>query len=143
MTASRKTRAVNRSALDHSKKPGKSRTAGSVGPTTGARKITRPSKSGPSKTAASGRRWSKRVMEQSDAMDLQAGVFTLKSPAAIARSLKKSAESSARRKSSPFRSAMSMLNFEINRAGTNLTRERLTALNKAKLELRKAFNRAT
>ncbi|MGH9524971.1 MAG: DUF3175 domain-containing protein [Terriglobales bacterium] len=92
------------------------------------------------KSSAS-RKWSKRVMEHSDAMDLQSGVFKLKSPLAIARSLKKSAEASERRKSSPFRSAMSMLTFEINRAGKNLSPERLRVLNRAKAELRKAFGR--
>jgi hypothetical protein len=87
-------------------------------------------------------KWSKQVMERSDAMDLKAGVFKLKSPRAIARSLKKSSEESKRRKSTPFRSAMSMLNFEINRAGKNLSAERLQVLNQAKIELRKAFGRA-
>jgi hypothetical protein len=80
-------------------------------------------------------------MEHSDAMDLRAGVFKLKSARAIARSLKKSSEASKRRKSPPFRSAMSMLNFEINRAGKNLSQERLHVLNQAKTELRKAFGR--
>jgi hypothetical protein len=87
------------------------------------------------------RKWSKRVTEHSDAMDLKSGVFRLKSARAIARSLKRSAQASARRKSSPFRSAMSMLNFEINRAGKNLSQERLEVLNRAKDELRKAFGR--
>jgi hypothetical protein len=81
-------------------------------------------------------------MEHSDAMDLQSGVFKLKSARAIARSLKKSSEESERRKSSPFRSAMSMLNFEINRAGKNLSPARLHVLNQAKGELRKAFGRS-
>jgi Protein of unknown function (DUF3175) len=94
----------------------------------------------PRKAASSGR-WSKRVMEHSDAMDLRTGVFKLKSARAIARSLKKSSEASDRRKSSPFRSAMSMLNFEINRAGKNLSPERLQVLNRAKVELRKVFDR--
>ena len=84
-------------------------------------------------------KWSKRVMEHSDALDLQSGIFKLKSARAIARSLKKSSEASERRKSSPFRSAMSMLNFEINRAGKNLSQERLHVLSEAKVELRKAF----
>jgi hypothetical protein len=74
-------------------------------------------------------------------MDLRAGVFKLKSARAIADSLKKSSEASRRRKSSPFRSAMSMLNFEINRAGRNLSKDRLRVLNRAKGELRKAFGR--
>ena len=81
-------------------------------------------------------------MEESDAMDLRAGVFKLKSARAIARSLKKSAEASHRRKSSPFRSSMSMLNFEINRAGKHLSAERIRVLNQAKVELRKAFGRS-
>jgi hypothetical protein len=80
-------------------------------------------------------------MAKSDAMDLRAGVFKLTSAHAIARSLKKSSEASHRRKSSPFRSAMSMLNFEINRAGRNLSAERARVLNQAKVELRKAFGR--
>jgi Protein of unknown function (DUF3175) len=88
-----------------------------------------------------GRKWSKQVMEHSDAMDLKSGVFKLKSARAIARSLKNSSEESKRRKSSPFRSAMSMLNFEINRAGRNMSAERLKVLNQAKVELRKAFGR--
>jgi len=91
-------------------------------------------------TRAQGR-WSQRVMKESDAMDVQAGVFKLKSPRAIANSLKRSSESSNRRKSSPFRSAMSMLNFEINRAGKNLSAERIRVLNRAKVELRKVFGR--
>jgi hypothetical protein len=81
------------------------------------------------------------VAERSDAMDLDKGVFKLTTPRAIARSLKKSSEASNRRKATPFRSAMSMLNFEINRAGSNLTAERRRVLNAAKIELRKAFGR--
>ena len=88
------------------------------------------------------RRWSQRVMNESDAMDLPAGIFKLQSARAIAKSLKKSSESSHRRKSSPFRSAMSMLNFEINRSGKNLSAERLGVLNRAKSELRKVFGRS-
>lgn len=86
-------------------------------------------------------KWSQKVMAKSDAMDLRAGVFKLESARAIASSLKKSSEASHRRKSSPFRSAMSMLNFEINRAGKNLSEERIRTLNRAKMELRKAFGR--
>lgn len=80
-------------------------------------------------------------MAKSDAMDLESGVFKLKSAAAVARSLKRSVESSRRRKAPPFRSAMSMLNFEINRAGKNLSAARLRVLNQAKQELRKLFGR--
>jgi hypothetical protein len=93
------------------------------------------------KAAGSSKRWSKGVMEHSDAMDLKSGVFKLGTGRAIARSLKTSSEASTRRKSSPFRSAMSMLNFEINRAGKNLSQERRSVLNQAKVELRKAFGR--
>lgn len=94
----------------------------------------------PNKTSKSAK-WSKKVMEHSDAMDLQAGVFKLKSARAVALSLKRSSEASQRRKSSPFRSAMSMLNFEINRGGRTLSKERIRVLNRAKVELRKAFGR--
>jgi hypothetical protein len=87
------------------------------------------------------KRWSSQVTKKSDALDLQPGVFKLKSPRAVARSLKKSSEQSHRRKSTPFRSAMSMLNFEINRGGRNLSAERKRVLNEAKQELRKLFGR--
>jgi hypothetical protein len=93
------------------------------------------------KRARSGK-WSQKVTKESDATDLRAGVFKLKSARAIANSLKRSSEASHRRKSSPFRSAMSMLNFEINRAGRNLSQERIRILNQAKVELRKAFGRS-
>jgi len=88
-----------------------------------------------------GKKWSARVMRTSDAMDLETGVFKKRSARQVALSLKKSAESSHRRKSSPFRSAMSMLNFEINRGGKGLSAERRRVLNQAKVELRKAFHR--
>lgn len=81
-------------------------------------------------------------MEKSDALDLERGVFTKGSPRAIALSLKRSAESSRRRKSEPYRSAMSMLSFHINRGGKNLTPERRRVLNQAKQELRRAFGRS-
>ena len=70
-----------------------------------------------------GRKWSAGVMERSDAMDLEKGVFKSRSARQVALSLKRSVEASHRRKSTPFRSAMSMLNFEINRGGKNLTAE--------------------
>lgn len=97
----------------------------------------------PKRKPASGRtRWSKRVMERSDALDLEPGVFTKASPRAIALSLKRSAESSRRRKAEPYRSAMSMLSFHINRGGKNLTPERRRVLDRAKQELRAAFGRS-
>ncbi len=86
-------------------------------------------------------RWSQHVTETSDALSLKPGVFNEDDPAAIARSLKKSAESSDRRKSGPFRSAMSMLTFYINRAGKNLPERRKRILGKAKDELRRLYNR--
>jgi hypothetical protein len=88
------------------------------------------------------RRWSGEVTRRSDALDLEAGVFTRKTPRAVALSLKRSAEASTRRKGNPFQSAMSMLNFYINRAGKNLPDERRAVLEQAKDELRKAFGRA-
>lgn len=87
------------------------------------------------------RKWSARVTERSDAMDLKEDVFKQRSPTAIAHSLKRSAERSRRRKSSPFRSAMSMLNFYINRAGKNLTAANRKKLERAKDKLREAFGR--
>ena len=88
------------------------------------------------------RRWSQEVTEKSDALDLDKDVFSLDDPREIAQSLKKSAESSARRKSAPYRSAMSMLTFYMNRAGRNLPEKRRKTLDAAKGELRKAFGRA-
>ena len=82
-------------------------------------------------------RWSARVTATSDALDLREGVFKLDDPKAIARSLKRSAERSHRRKADPFRSAMSMLTFYINRAGANLPKRRRATLEQAKDELRK------
>jgi phosphoenolpyruvate carboxylase len=87
------------------------------------------------------RKWSAEVTQKSDALDLEQGVFAKARPADIARSLKRSAESSTRRKSEPYRSAMSMLTFFINRAGSSLSRQRLAVLERAKGELRKAFGK--
>jgi phosphoenolpyruvate carboxylase len=86
--------------------------------------------------------WSQEVTEHSDALDLEADVFTLNDPKKIAASLKRSAEHSHRRKSEPYRSAMSMLTFYINRAGKNLPHKQRLILERAKDELRKAFGRA-
>jgi Protein of unknown function (DUF3175) len=87
------------------------------------------------------KRWSQHVTETSNALDLDAGVFARSDPASIARSLKRSAERSRRRKSDPFRSAMSMLVFYINRAGRSLGRSRRAILERAKDELRRQFHR--
>jgi hypothetical protein len=86
-------------------------------------------------------RWSQRVTRESNALDLDAGVFTWDDPHAIAQSLKTSAERSDRRKTDPFRSAMSMLTFYVNRAGRHLPAERLACLDAAKDELRALFGR--
>ena len=85
--------------------------------------------------------WSGDVTRHSNALDLESGVFTWDDPTEIARSLKRSAEQSERRKSDPYRSAMSMLTFYINRAGKDLSDERRKVLGQAKDELRKAFGR--
>jgi len=86
-------------------------------------------------------RWSQKVTESSDALSLERGVFALENPREIARSLKKSAEESKRRKSDPYRSAMSMLTFYINRAGKQLSAEQRERLEAAKDELRDLFGR--
>jgi hypothetical protein len=94
------------------------------------------------KASATGARyWSARVTKESDALDLQPKVFKKEKPGDIARSLKRSAERSRRRKGTPFQSAMSMLTFYINRAGKNLPKARIRVLERAKSELRKAFGR--
>lgn len=92
--------------------------------------------------AKSKRKWSGKVTRESNALDLERNVFKKKSPKAIAHSLKRSAEHSRRRKSSPYRSAMSMLTFYINRGGKNLNAAEKEKLNAAKGELRRAFGRA-
>jgi len=93
------------------------------------------------KAKRAGRRWSKHVTETSDAMDLKGGVFKLRDPKKIAASLKRSAERSHRRKSNPYRSALSMLTFYINRAGRNLPASRKKVLNQAKDELKHRFHK--
>ena len=92
-------------------------------------------------TATKRQRWSQRVTEQSNALDLAPGVFTWDDPSRIARSLKRSAERSQRRKAEPFRSAMSMLTFYINRAGRALSKMQRARLESAKDELRALFDR--
>lgn len=87
------------------------------------------------------KRWSQRVTRTSNALDLEPGVFTLRDPRAIARSLKASAERSRRRKAGAFQSAMSMLNFYLNRAGRGLPKERRVCLEAAKDELRTLYGR--
>ncbi|PWB82351.1 MAG: hypothetical protein C3F11_12415 [Methylocystaceae bacterium] len=98
-------------------------------------------KSSAQSSASSKAYWSARVTHDSNALDLEAEVFTLDDPREIARSLRRSAEASERRKSAPFRSAMSMLTFYINRAGKGLPEGRRRVLEDAKSELRKEFGR--
>jgi hypothetical protein len=106
---------------------------------TSAKTVTRkPAAKAKPRTA---RKWSKRVMETSDALDLEQGVFSKQDPKAIARSLKRSAEHSRRKKSDSFHSAMSMLNFYINRGGKNLSKSRLQVLEASKEELRGLFGK--
>jgi hypothetical protein len=88
-----------------------------------------------------GRKWSANVTRNSNALDLDENIFKSDDPAEIARSLERSAEESRRRKSTPFRSAMSMLTFYINRAGRNLNAGRKKTLEAAKNELRRDFER--
>jgi hypothetical protein len=86
-------------------------------------------------------RWSGEVTDHSDALDLEGDIFKSDDPKHIARSLKHSAEASHRRKASPYRSAMSMLTFYINRAGSNLTEDHRKVLERAKDELRELYGR--
>jgi len=93
------------------------------------------------KTPASRRKWSADITKHSNALDLEGGVFKNKDPKKIAQSLKHSAENSTRKKSDSYQSAMSMLNFYINRAGKGLSKKEKEPLEKAKGELRKLFHR--
>ena len=93
---------------------------------------THPGKSG---------KWSAHVTKTSDALDLKKGIFTSQDPEKIARSLERSAEKSDRKKAGSYQSAMSMLNFYINRAGANLSQKQKDVLVQAKDELRKIFHK--
>jgi len=111
------------------------------------RKLARKSARKPARKPASNharkapRRWSAAVTRRSDALDLRRGVFTLNDPKRIAGSLKRSALRSTRRKADPYRSALSMLTFYLNRAGKNLPAARRKTLGRAKAELRRQFGR--
>jgi hypothetical protein len=94
-----------------------------------------------SKTRAKSRKWSADVTRKSDALDIKKGTFSSDDPRAIARSLKQSADHSTRRKSNPFRSALSMLTFYINRAGTKLSATRRSKLERAKEALRRLYHK--
>ncbi|AAO90026.1 DUF3175 domain-containing protein [Coxiella burnetii] len=91
--------------------------------------------------ASQSKKWSQKVTQNSNALDLEKGVFTWKDPKRIAKSLRKSALQSKRRKTSPYQSAMSMLNFYINRAGKQLPAKQKAVLNQAKDELRALFQK--
>jgi hypothetical protein len=94
-----------------------------------------------SKPKKGAKRWSAHVTKTSNALDLNRGVFTLKDPKRIAASLRRSAQRSSRRKADPYRSALSMLTFYINRAGKNLPPTRRRTLQRAKDELRRQFGK--
>jgi hypothetical protein len=102
---------------------------------------TTPRRKAPAKRKASPKRWSQRVTQESDALDLKRGVFTLRDPKRIAASLKRSAERSSRRKTGPYRSALSMLTFYVNRAGKTLPKTQRERLERAKVELKRQFGR--
>ena len=125
MTRTRKAKASHRSLK---RKPMRKKTAGKTAARSRARWPTK--------------RWSQRVARESDALDLDPGVFTLHDPKRIAASLKRSAEQSSRRKAGAYRSALSMLTFYINRAGRNLSRAQRERLDRAKAELKRQFGRA-
>jgi hypothetical protein len=95
----------------------------------------------PGSASSPPRRWSREVTERSNALDLEPGVFTWRDPQRIARSLKRSAEQSTRRKADVYRSAMSMLTFYVNRAGRALDAKQRRILERAKDALRAAFGR--
>ena len=122
-----------------SRKKASSKTARKSPRKTASKTTTR--RKAPATRKASPKRWSQRVTQQSDALDLKRGVFTLRDPKRIAASLKRSAERSSRRKAGAYRSALSMLTFYINRAGTNLPKAQRDRLQRAKTELKHQFGR--
>ncbi|MGV7243456.1 DUF3175 domain-containing protein [uncultured Caballeronia sp.] len=109
--------------------------------TAGKRNTTRQKHARAKPKPSGSKRWSRHVMETSDAMDIKRDIFKEGNAQEIADSLKKSSTRSNRRKGTPFQSAMSMLNFYINRAGRNLPKSRRTVLDNAKKKLREAFGR--
>jgi hypothetical protein len=119
----------------------RSRKTASSKPKTASRKAGSARRKSPAKRKASPKRWSQRVTQQSDALDLKRGVFTLRDPKRIAASLKRSAERSSRRKASAYRSALSMLTFYVNRAGRTLPKTQRERLQRAKVELKRQFGR--
>jgi len=122
----------------HSKKTAARRVSRKTGQKATARRKTSVKKSA---SKPSSKRWSQRVTQESDALDLKHGVFKLTDPKKIATSLKRSAERSRRRKTGAYRSALSMLTFYINRAGKNLPKPQRERLQRAKTELKLQFGR--
>lgn len=108
---------------------------------TANRKTSAARRNAPAKRKAPPKRWSQRVTQESDALDLKRGVFTLHDPKRIAASLKRSAERSSRRKTGAYRSALSMLTFYVNRAGKTLPKTQRERLQRAKVELKRQFGR--
>jgi Protein of unknown function (DUF3175) len=152
-TPSRKKTAKPQKTARRAKTSGRARATSSTTTASRTKAASRPKTGSRSKTAArrqpaaatgreTSRYWSQAVTTGSNALDLDPGVFSLRKPADIARSLKRSAEASKRRKSSPYQSAMSMLTFYLNRAGRKLPESRKRVLEKAKDALRKEFGRA-
>jgi len=122
-----------------SRKKASSKTARKSPRKTASKTTTR--RKAPAKRKASPKRWSQRVTQESDALDLKRGVFTLRDPKRIAASLKRSAERSSRRKAGAYRSALSMLTFYVNRAGKTLPKTQRERLERAKVELKRQFGR--
>ena len=122
----------------HSRKKASNKTARKTARKTAGKTTARRS---PAKRKTSPKRWSQRVTQESDALDLKRGVFTLRDPKRIAASLKRSAERSSRRKTGAYRSALSMLTFYVNRAGKTLPKTQRERLQRAKVELKRQFGR--
>jgi hypothetical protein len=120
-----------------SRNPASSKTARK----TASRKAGPARRKPPAKRKSSPKRWSQKVTQKSDALDLKRGIFTLRAPKRIAASLKRSAERSSRRKAGAYRSALSMLTFYVNRAGKTLPKTQRERLQRAKVELKRRFGR--
>jgi hypothetical protein len=120
-----------------SRKTASSKTAGK----TASRKAGPAPRKPAAKQKSSPKRWSQKVTQESNALDLKRGVFTLRDPKRIAASLKRSAERSSRRKTGAYRSALSMLTFYVNRAGKTLPKTQRERLQRAKVELKRQFGR--
>jgi hypothetical protein len=125
----------------HSRKAATRKTVRKSARKTAGRKTGSARPRAPAKRKASPKRWSQKVTQESDALDLKRGVFTLHDPKRIAASLKRSAEHSSRRKTGAYRSALSMLTFYVNRAGKTLPKTQRERLQRAKVELKRQFGR--